>query len=128
MIDPTKDHKRVSPEGRALGVQMADMADRATAFLHQRDGEDDERCKSCAFTHGTVPNGCLQTQMDVMKSVVEKIPFFCHQSDRKGWPCHGWYAVSALIQENEKTKGRLIDQVGPCPWEFSPPDSDTPVV
>lgn len=122
MIDPTKDHKRVSPEGRALGRKMASIADRAVALL-AAEGEPDERCKSCAFTHGTVPNGCLQTQMDVMKAVVEGVPFLCHQADRKGWPCHGWFAVRAVVLATEKTKGPLVDAVGPCPWEFSPPDN-----
>ena len=121
MTDPTKDHKRVTPEGRAIGRQMADLADRAVARL-ATEGESDERCKSCAFTHGTVPNGCLQTQMDVMKAVVENVPFNCHQADRKGWSCHGWYAVRAVINVTEKAKGALLDQVGPCPWDFSPPD------
>lgn len=121
MTDPTKDHKRVTPEGRALGLQMSSLADRAVAMLAAQD-EPDERCQSCAFTAGTVPNGCLQTQMDVMKAVVEGVPFGCHQADRKGWPCHGWYAVSAVIKETEKAKGKLLDQVGPCPWDFSPPD------
>ena len=123
MTDPTKDHKRVSPEGRVLGARMASLADRAVARLAaEAEGQDDERCKSCAFTIGTVPNGCLQTQMDVMKAVVEGIPFNCHQADRKGWPCHGWYALRAVIGATEKVKGKLVDQVGPCPWEFSPPD------
>lgn len=122
MIDPTKDHKRVTPEGRALGQRMARIADRAVDKL-KADGEPDGRCKSCAFTHGTVPNGCLQTQMDVMKAVVEGVPFNCHQADRKGWPCLGWYAVRAVINETEKVKGPLVDEVGTCPWEFSPPDA-----
>jgi hypothetical protein len=121
MIDPTKDHKRVTPEGRALGEKMADLAERSVAWVATQ-GDPDERCKSCAFTRGTVPNGCIQTQMDVMKSVIEGVPFLCHQADRKGWPCHGWFAVTAALKQAEKTKGRLIDHVGPCPWEFSPPD------
>jgi len=123
MTDPTKDHKRVSAEGRALGATMARLADKACSQLVALD-EPDDRCKSCAFTAGTVPNGCLQTQMDVAKAVVENVPFLCHQADRKGWPCHGWYAVRAVINETEKAKGPLLDQVGPCPWDFSPPDAE----
>lgn len=123
MIDPTKDHKRVTPQGRAMGLQAASLADRAVARL-EAEGEGDDRCKSCAFTHGTVPNGCLQTQMDVMKAIVENVPFMCHQADRNGWPCHGWYAVRAVVNATEKVKGKLLDQVGPCPWDFSPPDGE----
>lgn len=122
MTDPTIDHRRVSKEGRALGTMWSNLADRAVVELAERDGEADERCKSCAFTFGTVPNGCLQTQMDVTKAVVEKKLFMCHQSDRKGWPCHGWYALTAVISEREKLKGAL--PVSTCPWEFSPPDQE----
>ena len=35
-------------------------------------GEPDERCKSCAGTYGTVPNGCLQTQLDLTKCIVDR--------------------------------------------------------
>ena len=61
------DHHRVSPEGRAIGEQQARMADGSIARL-VAEGEPDERCKSCAFVRGTVPNGCLQTQMDALKA------------------------------------------------------------
>jgi len=48
------DHHRVSPEGRKIGANMASLANKATALLALQ-GEPDERCKSCAFTAGTVP-------------------------------------------------------------------------
>lgn len=111
----TKNHSRVTPEGRRLGRVMATLSDRASARLVV-DGEPDERCKSCAFTHGTVPNGCVQTQLDALKAVVERVPFLCHQANRKGWPCHGWYATVAV------TPAPILQMLGPCPWEFSPPD------
>ncbi len=120
MTDPTKDNKRVCPQGQALGRQMAAIADKAYAALDARLGEGDERCKSCAFTRGTVPNGCLQTQMDVIKAVIETAPFMCHQHDRKGAPCDGWYAVYLAMRSTENTKGPF--EVQTCPWEFSPPD------
>jgi hypothetical protein len=44
------------------------------------------------------------------------IPFLCHQADRKGWPCHGWYAVRAA------TPAKVLAALGPCPYDFSPPD------
>ena len=86
MTDPTKDHKWVSPEGRAMGEQLVRVTEPRINAL-AAEGEPDERCKSCAFTSGTVPNGCLQTQMDALKAVVEKVPFNCHQHDRKGHGC-----------------------------------------
>lgn len=113
------DHHRVSPEGKSIGLQMAGIADRSIALL-KLEGETDERCKSCAFTLGTVPNGCAQTQLDCMKSVIENVPFMCHQKDKKGWPCHGWYAARVLFNRAEKTKGKFV--VASVPWQFSPPD------
>ncbi len=82
------DKNRVTPEGKALGEQMVRLTELWIAHL-AADGEADERCKSCAFRAGTVPNGCLQTQMDVLKAVIEKVPFLCHQHDREGRICHG---------------------------------------
>ena len=117
------DHIRVSTEGRALGEQLARLTDKAAATL-AAEGEPDERCKSCAFRHGTVPNGCLQTQMDAMKAVVEDVPFLCHQHDRKGMPCHGWFAARVAIDRAERARGIPLG-VTKCPWEFSPPDEMT---
>ena len=111
------DHHRVSPEGLKLGAQMAHLADKSSAILALQ-GEPDKRCKSCAFASGTVPNGCLQTQFDVLKAVVERKPFMCHQPNNN--VCHGWYASVVALKQAEKEKGPLPDMS--CPWEFSPPD------
>lgn len=124
MTDPTHDHSRVSPEGRALGAQMARLADKACVALAAL-GEPDDRCKSCAFRAGTVPNGCLQTQMDVMKAVVENVPFHCHQHDRKGSACHGWLAAQASIMRAEELRGQPRPYAT-VPWDFSPPDEQEP--
>lgn len=117
------DHSRVSPEGRALGEQMARLTDKAAATL-AAEGEPDERCKSCAFRRGTVPNGCLQTQMDAMKAVIEGVPFLCHQHDRKGTPCHGWFAARVALKRADKARG--VPFAAKCQWEFSPPDEVSP--
>ena len=109
-------HSRVTILGREAGKIMADMADYACVMLI-KDGEQDERCKSCAFKRGTVPNGCAQTQADVFKAVVEGVPFLCHQNNRKGWPCHGWYSIRAIVPNN------ILSEFGPCNWDFSPPDT-----
>lgn len=115
------DHKRVSPEGQAMGRQLARLTYPWIERLAAQ-GQPDERCKSCAFTPGTVPNGCLQTQMDALKAVVERVPFLCHQYDRKGMTCHGWFASQVAMRATEKKKGPA--PVTACPWEFSPPDKD----
>lgn len=104
------DHSRVSPEGKAAGKEMSRFAEMSVAIL-ELEGEPDDRCKTCAFREGTVPNGCIQTQADAMKAVAEGVPFTCHQ--RPGWPCHGWYAIRTQM----KGKKRKM------PWPFSPPDN-----
>ena len=109
------DHSRVTPEGRTVGFQTARLTEPAVADLVDQ-GEPDERCKTCAGRYGTVPNGCLQTQGDFIKAVIEDVPFLCHQADRKGAICHAWYA--ARHASGGKT--------GTVPWEFSPPDEATP--
>lgn len=115
------DHKRVTPEGRAAGFNLVRLTEPTIAQL-AREGEPDERCKSCAFRLGTVPNGCLQTQLDAMKAVIEDVPFLCHQADRKGWPCHGWFAARVAINAAEKRRGTPLKVT--CPWDFSPPDAE----
>lgn len=102
-----------------MGALMAKCADAMIAEL-VNEGEDDDRCKSCAFRLGTVPNGCAQTQSDVLKAVSENVPFMCHQigkGERK--ICHGWYALRVLVNKRVKATGK---ELPPCPWEFSPPD------
>lgn len=116
------DKNRVTPEGKALGEQLARITDPAIRALAV-EGEPDERCRSCAFRLGTVPNGCPQTQMDAIKCVVEDIPFLCHQHDRKGWPCHGWFAARYAILQAERGRGEPFP-FSACPWPFSPPDEE----
>jgi hypothetical protein len=108
-------HNRVSPEGKNLGKQLARLCDRqAEQFIVDGEWEKDERCDSCAFRHGTVPNGCLQTQLDALKSVLEHEPFFCHVEQPKGsHVCSGWFASVQAV----KNKPKVI-----CPWPYSPPD------
>lgn len=119
MNQSCKDRNRVSPEGCTLGDQMVRLTDPWIRHLASQ-GEPDDRCKSCAFRSGTVPNGCLQTQMDALKAVVESVPFLCHQNDKKGDICHGWFAAQVGILANEAVKGSM--PVLQIPWEFSPPD------
>lgn len=117
------DHHRVSPEGRATGAVMARLADAECASLANDHGEPDERCKSCAFTSGTVPNGCAQTQLDAVKAVVEGVPFMCHSHQSAAGHytriCHGWFAVRRVINRARAAGAPLPDA---APWDFSPPD------
>lgn len=122
MADPTRDHSRVTPQGKALGAQMVRITEPTIASL-AAEGEADERCKSCAFRLGTVPNGCPQTQADALKCVIEGVPFNCHQADRAGQSCHGWFAARVALRRAEQARGTPMPVVS-CPWEFSPSDEE----
>ena len=116
-VDPTKDHKRVSPEGKAIGAMLVRMVEPAVAAL-ALEGEQDERCKSCAFRAGTVPNGCLQTQLDACKSVLEQRPFMCHVNkyrDGTHQICHGWFAATW-------SRGSVEPNFSMSWWDYTPPD------
>lgn len=113
------DHKRVTPEGRAAGEQLTRLIEPWVAKL-VAEGEPDERCRSCAFRAGTVPNGCTQTMADVFKCVIEQKPFYCHvekYADGSQKICHGWFA--ARWATGDKPPGQV-------PWDFSPPDEIEP--
>jgi len=78
----------------------------------------DDMCPSCACRPGTVPNGCLQTQMDFLKAVVEGKPFLCH-APNDGRMCAGWVRARAehVVCPMPPEVQALIAQ-----WEFTPPD------
>lgn len=123
-------HHRVTPTGQALGKNAARLAELGRARLESLGLADvkapklrDEMCKSCAFLPGTVPNGCLQTQMDALKAVLEDVPFMCHQANRKGAVCHGWYAARYAIDQRALKSGQQ-PPITKCPWEFSPTDEE----
>lgn len=80
----------------------------------------DEMCKTCACQPGTVPNGCLQTQLDFLKAVVEGEKFLCH-APKDGRLCAGWVRARAEIVANPPPAEvqALLSQ-----WEYSPPDDD----
>jgi len=82
-----------TPEGRALGTQIARLCDQAEEQVRERFPRHHRRCGDCAFRAGTDPNGCVETVMDATKAVLEGIPFFCHKAMPDGEPkllCAGW--------------------------------------
>ncbi len=111
-------HERCTPEGRRCGEQLSRLTDvEVGKLIAEGEWKEDERCASCAFRHGTVPNGCPQTQLDAMKAVMEKETFYCHVA-REGQPvgvhpCMGWFAAMQAVKSKPAVK---------CPWEFSEPD------
>lgn len=103
MTDPTKDHSRVTPQGRAMGKSSARLAELGRAHLAalgldavKAPGLRDEMCTSCACRAGTVPNGCLQTQLDLLKAASDGQPFLCH-APMDGRICAGWAGVRAQL-------------------------------
>ena len=119
------EHSRVTKAGRALGEFSAQLAEfgreRLEALcLHdvKAPGLRDVMCKTCACQAGSVPNGCVQTQMDFLKSAAEGKPFLCH-SPANGCLCTGWVRVRAEVVAEPLPQG-LMDLLGK--WEYSPPD------
>lgn len=121
------DHSRTSPQGRAMGKNASRMADLGRARLAALglDGAQApmlraEMCKSCACRPGSVPNGCLQTQLDFLKSVHEGTPFGCH-APMDGKICAGWIRARAEVVARPLPQHvvELLDE-----WEYSPPDAE----
>lgn len=121
----TPKHSRVTQQGQAMGKSSARMADLGLVRLEsfgladvEGPGLRKDMCKSCACRPGTVPNGCLQTQMDFLKSVHEGTPFRCH-APMDGKMCAGWVRARAEVVENPLPSAvvAILDK-----WEYSPPD------
>jgi hypothetical protein len=129
MKDTAMTHSRVTPQGRSMGKNAARLAELGRRRL-EADGLTnlnmpmlrDEMCKSCACQPGSVPNGCLQTQMDLLKSAVEGKPFLCH-APLDGRMCAGWVrARSELVANPLPTQATALLEK----WEYSPPDDVSP--
>lgn len=120
-MTPAERNKRCTPEGRKLGAQLVRLTEPEIARLDAA-GEPDERCASCAFRAGTVPNGCPQTTLDAAKCVMEDVTFLCHvqPAGTEKRVCHGWFAAR---REIERRLGRGFVKVMPYP--FSPPEPET---
>lgn len=118
-------HNRVTPQGQAMGKNAARLADLGRAILVEMglDGAQaprlrSEMCKTCACQPGSVPNGCVQTQMDFLKAAAEGTPFLCH-SPKDGRLCAGWVRVRAQLVATP-LPAQLLALL--AKHEFSPPD------
>ena len=118
-------HSRVTAQGRSMGKSAARLASLGEGVLAVSGLTKlnmpmlrDEMCKSCACQLGSVPNGCLQTQMDFLKAVVDGKPFLCH-APKDGRMCAGWIRARAAHVESPMSPEiqALIAK-----WEYSPPD------
>lgn len=70
--------------GRALGKQLARFANVEAEYLRVLGKPVPERCNDCAFRMGTVPNQCLTTVANALKSAFESDPFYCHKGIAEG--------------------------------------------
>lgn len=102
---------RPTPEGIALGKELARLTDRAEDAGKSKFPNAKSRCGTCAYRLGTIPNGCVETVMDALKCALEFRTFMCHETMVKGEcqePCQGWLILCSA------SKGRT--QVG---WKYS---------
>lgn len=99
---------RPTPEGREVGEHLARWADAADKDQRVRFPNMMERCASCAFRAGTLPNGCDETVMDALKCVIEGHDFMCHQSKGNSDPCMGWLLLVSRLKK-----------FGKAPWNYS---------
>lgn len=102
-----------TPEGRLLGSALARIADVAEIEALARFPRHHPRCDDCALRSGTLPNGCTETLFDVIKCVVEVVPFFCHKGVRDGKPRHlcAGFALLAGHDDTRDLLGQMIEQV-----------------
>ncbi|MBN3848188.1 hypothetical protein G3N58_15305 [Paraburkholderia sp. Ac-20342] len=110
---------RPSPEGYVLGAQLARLTDKAEPIVRAQFPDHKARCKSCAFTAGTFPNGCLPTVMDALKCTLDGTPFHCHQEfDENGTPtdlCAGWAIAATQVDDRlRKILAPIVNE-----WELS---------
>ena len=83
-------------------------------------GLREDMCKTCACQLGSVPNGCLQTQLDFLKSAAEGKPFLCH-APLNGQICAGWVRVRAELVANPLPHA-VTEML--AKHEYSPPDEE----
>jgi hypothetical protein len=92
-----------TPEGIALGAQLARLCDGESPAFEAAHPEVKARCGTCAFRAGTLPNGCAVTLLDALKCSMEGVPFMCHEDLRL---CTGYL----LMKSNPPIT---------APWPFS---------
>jgi hypothetical protein len=120
-------NSRVTPQGQAMGKSAARLSELGRKRLKAAGLTDmgldtlrDDMCKTCACRPGVVPNGCLQTQLDLLKAAAEGKPFMCH-APKDGRICAGWAGLRAELVANP-----LPPQIATllAKHEFSPHDDE----
>jgi len=101
---------RATPDGQALGREMARLCDEAEPRARLKLPELPPRCASCAFREGPhVASGSPETLMDALKCVMEGVKFGCHDVHRPDHLCSGWLML---------TLGGDGETIG-APWSFT---------
>jgi hypothetical protein len=124
-------NSRVTPQGREMGRSAARLAERGRKRLEAAGLTEmglemlrDDMCKTRACRPGVVPNGCVQTQLDLLKAAAEGKPFLCH-SPVDGRMCAGWVGLRAELVANP-LPAPIVALL--AKHEFSPPDDERPNV
>lgn len=94
-----------SPEGEALGREIARFAKVEEERQRQRFPNMLPMCDECACRLGTAPNRTATTLMDLVKCTVEHVPFFCHKGVTDDNPkrlCAGYVLLSGCGSLGEK--------------------------
>jgi|SRR5580698_8835378 hypothetical protein len=106
-----------TPEGRALGAELARIADLEEEHQREKFPNAKPRCADCAFRAGSIPNGCPETLMDAVKALAECTPFYCHHGLDSAQPtrlCAGYALLMGVTarrddgdeQESSRTVGQ----------------------
>lgn len=92
---------RVCDESQMLGSVLGRIVDEAEPEIRAKFPGIAERCKSCAFKTGTLPNSCLDTALDAFDCAIRGEPFYCHHRfNSDGTPrdlCAGWQVAIGNI-------------------------------
>lgn len=94
-----KQSHRICEESIMAGKMLAERVQPVFDHILKRGGKD-ERCKSCAFREGTLPNRCADTVLDASKCMLEGHEFHCHIDMEDGKPtrlCAGWEAARLAL-------------------------------
>lgn len=100
-----------SEHGRILGLEFAKLADHM-APLHP---EIPERCKTCAFREGTIPNQMAGTLLQALNCTlgIDRAGFGCHHTLQDGLPtalCSGYLLARTAPFDQIKAVVRRISQ------------------
>lgn len=83
--------------GRSFGKNIARFCEERIKKYAGTGMAVPQRCGTCAFREGTVPNGCETTVWDAMKCALEgKVRFMCHEHRRDDEPpiCAGYLLLA----------------------------------